>query len=31
MARKALDVYLRDVRPGMVRDPKEPALLLQRY
>ncbi len=30
-AARALDVYLRDVRPGMVRDPKEPALFLQRY
>ena len=27
----ALDVYLKDVRPSMVRDPKEEALFLQRY
>jgi len=30
-ATAALDVYLRDVRPAFVRDPKEPALFLQRY
>jgi integrase/recombinase XerD len=30
-AAEALDVYLRDVRPHFVRDPKEPALFLQRH
>ena len=30
-AARGLDVYLRDVRPAMARDPKEPALFLQRY
>ncbi len=27
----ALDVYLKDVRPAFTRDPKDPALFLQRY
>jgi len=30
-AAAALDVYLKDVRPVSMRDPKEPALFLQRY
>ena len=30
-AAAALGVYLKDVRPSFVRDPKEPALFLQRY
>jgi integrase/recombinase XerD len=30
-AARALDVYLKEVRPAFVRDPKEPALFLQRY
>jgi len=30
-AAAALDLYLRDVRPHFVRDPKEQALFLQRY
>jgi integrase/recombinase XerD len=30
-AKAAVDVYLRDVRPVFARDPKEPALFLQRY
>jgi integrase/recombinase XerD len=30
-AAAALDLYLRDVRPSFVRDPKEQALFLQRY
>jgi integrase/recombinase XerD len=30
-AAKALNLYLKDARPAFVRDPKEPALFLQRY
>jgi integrase/recombinase XerD len=30
-AAAALDAYLRDVRPDFVRDPREPALFLQRH